>query len=130
MSRPAARACPERHVYKRAVSVCPCHPQKLGHALYFGPVLWVSALPWQIPVQLEQTLGTAAVVRLGAGLAASCRNPESTAKALRALLESDRHAQAARRFAERYADFDPQKQIEKLLDGVEEILAQRSRSRR
>jgi len=84
----------------------------------------------QIPVQLEQTLGTAAVVRLGAGLAASCRKPESTAKALRALLESDRHAQAARRFAERYADFDPQKQIEKLLDGVEEILAQRSRSRR
>ena len=65
----------------------------------------------QIPIYLEQALNARVVAQLGLGLAASPERPEQIAASLTSLLQDDRYAEAAREFAARHADFDPQRQI-------------------
>jgi hypothetical protein len=77
----------------------------------------------QLPIHLEQTLNAAATVRLGAGLSAAINRPEEIAVKLMALLCSDIHAAAARRFAERCAGFDPARQVRSALERIEELVA-------
>jgi len=77
----------------------------------------------QVPVTLEQALFSRAVERLGAAAMAPADEPQGVVAALMEMLGSDRYAEAAWRFAARYADYDPQKQIEAVLQRVEELLA-------
>lgn len=76
----------------------------------------------QLPLYLEQTLNAAATVRLGAALAARPTRPEEAAVKLMAMLSSARFAEAAARFAECHADFDPTAQVERALDRIEELV--------
>ena len=75
-----------------------------------------------LPLMLEQRLTADAVVRLGAGERAAPNDVASVREKLDALLGSDGHAAAARRFAENHADFDPAAQVEKIVRRVEELL--------
>lgn len=79
----------------------------------------------QIPPAREQRMVAEAVTRLGAGLDASARQPGSVRAALAALLSDDRYGAAARRFADRYARFRPQRQREAMLTRAEELLEAR-----
>ena len=76
----------------------------------------------QIPVFLEQTLNAVTVKRLGAGLIASSSRPPDIFQKVSDMLDSDRYAEAARRFAAKHAEFDPQVQIAAALDRIEELL--------
>ncbi|HUT10128.1 MAG TPA: hypothetical protein VMY42_06500 [Thermoguttaceae bacterium] len=76
----------------------------------------------QLPIYLEQKLNAAATIRLGAGLSARIGRPEEIAVKLMALLCSEKHTEAARRFARRYADFDPKGQLGKALRRTEELV--------
>ena len=76
----------------------------------------------QIPHFLEHTLNARAVERLGAGLMASKSDPDAIIQQLRRLLNSDQYAKAARRFAARYKDFDPNRQPQAMLQRVLPLL--------
>jgi len=76
----------------------------------------------QLPMYLEQGMNAAAVGRIGAGLTAAPVKPEQIAIRLMTLLHDQRYAEAARRFAANYAEFDPQRQIEKMLERVDGLL--------
>jgi len=76
----------------------------------------------QLPMYLEQAMFSAAVGRIGAGLTAAPVKPEQIAIRLMTLLNDQRPAEAARRFAANYAEFDPQRQIERMLERVEGLL--------
>jgi len=76
----------------------------------------------QLPTNLEQVINGASVVRLGAGLSVRIRRPEDIAVKLMSLLHSEKFASAAQRFADKYADFDPQQRIEKALSLVDGLL--------
>lgn len=78
----------------------------------------------QIPFQVEQNLTSIAVVRLGAGLVVQPSKFEELRSKLTTILDPEKHAQfaeAARRFAAQHADFDPQRQICRVVDRVEEL---------
>jgi len=77
----------------------------------------------QIPLYLEQGLNSQAVERMGAGLTAAPNRPEQIAVKLMQLLGSDQYAQAANRFAARYADLVPARQVERMLTRIEALLA-------
>ena len=79
----------------------------------------------QVPLNLEQEMTADSVARMGAGESAPARRgaPWHGAAKLDALLTQDRYAQAARRFADRYAAFDRDKQRGAMLDRAEELLA-------
>jgi len=76
----------------------------------------------QLPIFLEQTLNSMAVTRLGAGLTASPVNPGKLAEWLTALLHSERYAEAANRFAARYARPLPDRQVCRMARRSEELL--------
>jgi UDP:flavonoid glycosyltransferase YjiC (YdhE family) len=76
----------------------------------------------QLPIFLEQGLNAIATVQLGAGLSPFPRSPEPVPLQFRSLLESERYAESARRFAVRHADFDPQRQVAAMLDRIDELL--------
>jgi len=78
----------------------------------------------QLPIYLEQGLMARAMCQYGVGMDASPKQPRQIAERLQAMLRSDRYTEAAEQFATRYADFDPQRSIEGMLDRVEELLAQ------
>ena len=61
----------------------------------------------QLPLVLEQELNARATVRLGAAQARLPWRKEGLAAALSGLLQSDAYAEAARRFAARYAQHSP-----------------------
>ncbi len=77
----------------------------------------------QLPLNLEQELTGAATRRLGAGLNARVKRPEEIAVKLMTMLNSSKFTEDARRFAARYADFDAERQIDKMLQRIEELLA-------
>jgi len=77
----------------------------------------------QLPIHLEQAIFGAAVIRLGAGLSARLRRPEEIAMKLVRLLHGEGYAQAARRFAARYADWDASRQIDRVVRRIETLLA-------
>jgi UDP:flavonoid glycosyltransferase YjiC (YdhE family) len=79
-----------------------------------------------VPLVLEQQMTGEALRRLGAGDAAPPRKGEPwewTGRAkLEAVLNDDRYAEGARRFAERYAKFDRAAQREAMLNRAAELL--------
>jgi len=77
----------------------------------------------EIPILLEQLVTSRAVVRLGAGLGASPKDSHQIGQKLMAMLTGDHYAQAARRFAAKYADFDPGQQIESMTRRLDELVA-------
>jgi hypothetical protein len=74
-----------------------------------------------IPIFLEQALNAQAAERLGAAVATSPNESKQTIDALRLLLARDQFAEAAQSFAARYAIFDPNIQIERLVNRAEEL---------
>ncbi|HUT09615.1 MAG TPA: hypothetical protein VMY42_03900 [Thermoguttaceae bacterium] len=76
----------------------------------------------QIPIFLEQALGSAAVARLGAGLPASMTKPEQIENTLMKLLDSEKHAASARLFSIRHTSFSAARQINRALQVAEELL--------
>ena len=80
----------------------------------------------QVPLVLEQLMTARAVEQFGAGASAPFRRcePWQGDVALDALLTEDRFALAARRFAHRYAAFDPRRQREAMLARAEELLCE------
>jgi glycosyltransferase involved in cell wall biosynthesis len=84
-----------------------------------------------VPLVLEQSLTGEALRRLGAGDAAPAKRGEPWEWAgrpkLEALLRDEEYGRCARRFAERYAAFDPQEQRRAMLGRAEALLADGSR---
>jgi hypothetical protein len=76
----------------------------------------------QLPIHLEQAILSAGVARVGIGLSASASRPEQIAMKLMALLHSEQRSQAARRFARRYSEFEPQDQVDKALQRIEALV--------
>jgi hypothetical protein len=77
-----------------------------------------------VPVQFEQRLLSLKVVELRAGVAASGGEPEQAVKALDFVVANrERLAAGARRFAERYRDYDANVQVHVLVDRLESLLA-------
>lgn len=62
------------------------------------------------------------MVRMGAGLAASPERPEQIAVRLLGMIHSEQFANAAQAFAARFADFDPQRQVAKMVQRAENLL--------
>jgi hypothetical protein len=83
-----------------------------------------------VPLVLEQSMTGEALRRLGAGDAAAPKRGAPWEWAggpkLRAMLGDDSYGEYARRFAERYAAFDPRAQRRAMLRRAEELLADRS----
>jgi hypothetical protein len=78
----------------------------------------------QIPLVLEQRLTADATARLGAGIVVPDRgkDPAAAGRMLDELLTNDTYATAARRFALKYADFDPEAQVHRMVERVEELI--------
>lgn len=76
----------------------------------------------QIPIFLEQAHLAMAVERLGAGVAASPAKPDEVLAGVARLLSSSDYGEAARRFAQRYADYDPTAKINRMVDRAETLL--------
>ncbi len=72
----------------------------------------------EIPLHLEQALNAAAVVRLNAGLRADANRPEEIISNLMSLLQREECAEGARRFAARYAAFNPQEAIRRITERI------------
>lgn len=77
----------------------------------------------EIPLYLEQTIVTRNVESLGAGLGASGRIADDIPAALAEILGRDKYAEAARSFAERHADFDPEQEVRQMVDRLDELVA-------
>lgn len=76
-----------------------------------------------IPIFLEQAINARAGERLGAAVCVAPSDTKQTIAALRSLLTDERFARAAKSFAARYADFDEERQIDRLLNRAEELAA-------
>jgi UDP:flavonoid glycosyltransferase YjiC (YdhE family) len=74
-----------------------------------------------IPIFLEQAMNALAVERLGAGICASPANSAAIIAGLRCLLALGQYAESARSFAARYASYDPDQQIQRVIERVEEL---------
>ena len=72
-----------------------------------------------IPISGEQQVVAANAVRVGAAVSAA-DEPEDILGGLERMLASDQYAEAARAFAARYADFNSEAMLNKLLDRLEE----------
>ena len=77
---------------------------------------------FHVPLVLEQRLTAEAVHALGAAEVAPPRSADPVGTRLDALLNDDGYTAAARRFAERYAAFDPARQRAAILARAEELL--------
>ncbi len=75
----------------------------------------------EIPIFLEQGMTAQAVAKLGAGINVMPNEPAKITTALQALLSLDQFGNAARAFAVRHADFEPARQIERLVDRAEQL---------
>jgi hypothetical protein len=82
----------------------------------------------QIPLNLEQGHNGSAVAKLDAGLGALPDQPQQFAPTLKTLLETDKFAHGARRFAARYADFDPEDQVARIARRLEALASSESRA--
>jgi hypothetical protein len=78
----------------------------------------------QIPLFLEQVLNARAVSMLGAGLTVPPDRPEQIAAPLSALLQNEQYSEAARAFASRHADFEPEHQVAGMIERIEKLLRQ------
>lgn len=76
-----------------------------------------------VPLFLEQAAFSRRVVELGAGLVCEPNRIELLAGRVWRVLRDDRYRQAARAFADRYADYDPRAAQEQLVDCVDSLLS-------
>jgi len=76
----------------------------------------------QLPIFLEQTYNAQAAARLGAGLICSAANPDEGVAKLTQMLHDERFAAAARRFAIKHANFNPQVEIDAAARRIDEML--------
>jgi UDP:flavonoid glycosyltransferase YjiC (YdhE family) len=83
----------------------------------------------QIPLYLEQSLFSDAVVRMGAGLKAGTNRPEQIAVRLVSMLSSDQFAASARRFAKKYESFDPVSTINEITQRAHALATMRPKRR-
>jgi UDP:flavonoid glycosyltransferase YjiC (YdhE family) len=77
----------------------------------------------QLPIFVEQQLTARNTTAIGAGLAANRRNPRAVAARLDQLLATDRYRQAARHFAAKHADADPETVREEMIDLLKSLVA-------
>ncbi|MEE4331491.1 MAG: nucleotide disphospho-sugar-binding domain-containing protein [Wenzhouxiangella sp.] len=87
----------------------------------------------QVPLNVEQFHNAANTERLGAGVHARADRVDSLCQAIDALVSRPEYAEAARAFRRRYADHDPRRRIEQVVDRIESLAgrwAMRSRSDR
>jgi UDP:flavonoid glycosyltransferase YjiC (YdhE family) len=75
----------------------------------------------QLPIFLEQATCGLAIERLGAGICAPPNDPGRVENGLESLLSSSRYAQAARDSAARHADYNPEAQIEQMINAAEDV---------
>ncbi len=76
-----------------------------------------------LPLHNEQQMLANRVVQMGAGLIADRNDGSVTVSKLRKLLASESYGQAARAFAKKYSDHDAQRQIDRLVQQIEELLS-------
>lgn len=76
---------------------------------------------FHVPMYVEQALLVNAVIAMGAGLGASPADRRQIEANFHQMLVDTRCAAAAQAFAARHADFDAGKQIEAMLDRLEEL---------
>jgi UDP:flavonoid glycosyltransferase YjiC (YdhE family) len=76
-----------------------------------------------LPLMGEQGIVAQNVARFGAGLSIEADNPPEILQGLNTLLSNDRYAQAARRFRDKYAEFNREAQIERVLNQLEQQIA-------
>ena len=78
----------------------------------------------QVPLTVEQRTLAAAVDRTGAAetAPAAAGHYDEIEPKLEALLTEPRYAEAARRFARKYSDFDPAEQVGRMVARVEELV--------
>ncbi len=74
-----------------------------------------------IPIHLEQALLANAIMRLGAALGAASTSAQEIVTQFQRLLTGEPCAAGARRFAHRYATFDAQRQLEAIVERLEEL---------
>ena len=77
----------------------------------------------QLPIFLEQGLLAHAVCRMGAGAQAPATNPDEAISQLNKVISVPEYGAAARRFAAKYAQYNPLEASERLLDKVEGALS-------
>jgi UDP:flavonoid glycosyltransferase YjiC (YdhE family) len=78
----------------------------------------------QVPITREQKVLARAVDALGASETVAARNADAgeVGRTLDALLGEPRYAEAARRFAAKYASFDPAEQVRRMVGRVEGMM--------
>ena len=121
---PTLRFAGERLDPVRVAHECDVQIMTSGHGSV-ATVLLAGKPSLQLPLYQEQGLNARAVCKLGAGLDASIEDGKRVIQKLEQLLGSEQYAQGARRFAQRYAWFDPCRQHEEMLDRIEGLLRQR-----
>jgi len=75
----------------------------------------------QLPIYLEQGIFAAATCRLGAAVQASIEQPDEVTANFAKLLDDQSYGDAARRFAEQYADFDAKAETETMVQRIETL---------
>ena len=75
----------------------------------------------QMPLNLEQSLTALTTRRLDAGLSVDPNQIPQVAQRLAQMVKSNRF-EGAQRFASRYAQYDPQRQIERIVGRLEQLL--------
>jgi hypothetical protein len=75
-----------------------------------------------IPLNLEQSLNADNVAQMGAGVWVDGRACQDFATPLLNLLSEPEYAAAAAKFAERYADLDPQQQLSRAMQHINDLL--------
>lgn len=119
---PMLRFEAERVDFDAAAATCDLAILNGGHGA--TAVMLLAGKPvLALPIHLEQALNGRALARLGAGLSAEIDRPELICSRLMTLLQRDEYALAARRFAVRYSDFDPQQSIRLTVERLEGLLA-------
>lgn len=77
----------------------------------------------EIPIVLEQYHNAMAVEKIGAGLLANQQQPDHVQQQLRIMLSEDKFQLGAEVFAKKYADFQQDRQIARMIDRLEALLA-------
>ncbi len=117
---PTLRFAPERLDLAAVGSTCDLAVINPGHATT-ASLLLAGRPQLHIPIHLEQHLNARNVERLGAGLSVRIDRPDEISGKLTTLLDSDQYADAAHRFADRYADFEPQESIDRIVDRINRL---------
>jgi predicted glycosyltransferase len=95
----------------------------------FCQVLLAGKPMLNIPLQPEQEIGAQRVQELGASLTlpATTTDPQAIMEALDQLLTDNRYREAASRFAQAHADFDPAAERAEMVERLIELLPRRER---